>query len=379
LNIIIENIVKHPAGSGIIRTGFLILRAVRSLSMFNIAYYFYPMNPPDVPGYVTAAGRKGISGFASGKESDIPLKIELLVDGQVINTTYAAQKIYYPFKYYGEFIGFYFPMKAVWNYINKRQKIEVHADGKPLKFRAGKRGNDLIPNYGNLQNNKDKSVKNITVNISEGNLINKFGRIQPPRNTNSGWTSKVFSSFETANELFEKEFGKKLYVFYGSLLGFAREGGIIPYDCDMDLAYFSEENDAKRVRNEFYEIAEKLGSERKDVLFSVSKINFPKMRISVTPTWITPDGDFACTFAYVGDKYKVTRDDVLPLQKIVYEGYELNLPANPVNIVKYVYGRGWKYPDPGWKWLIEYKLRPEIFKARLTNSQVKKLNKIILR
>ncbi len=377
MNIVVENIVKNSLGRGMIQFGFIILKIVKNLSIYNFAYYFYPINPPEKPGYVTSAGRKGISGFAIGSEKDVPSKIELLVDGNVINTTYAAQKIYSPSKYYGEFTGFYFPMKHLWNLIDKKQKIEVLAEGKPLRFRAGKNGEAVIPNLGKLGTNEKKSEKNIIDYISEGNLINKFGRLQPPRNKNIEWTTKVLSSFIYVNQLFEKYFKKQLFVFYGGLLGFAREGGIISHDCDMDLAYFSEETDADKVRDEFYRIAEKLIRECSDLVISVSKINFTKMKVSITPAWITPDGDFACTFAYVGDKFKVTREDILPLKKTEYEGYELNLPANPVNVVKYLYGRGWKYPDPGWKWLIEYKLRPAIFKARLTSSQVKKLNKII--
>ena len=373
---IIKKLTASEAGSRSVLFMMSLFRKTGSLSVFNIAYYFNTLDPPAVPGFVTKAGKKGISGIASGSDRNIPVKVDLLVDGNVINTTYAAQKVYYPLKYYGDFIGFYFPMKKVWNHIRKKQKIEVRAEGKPLSFRSGLFSRESVPNYGRMPEKQKGSEKNIINFIRQGRVINKFGRIQAPRNTNKGWLDKVISSFSTVNEIFDKKFGKKLFVFYGGLLGFARNGGLIAHDCDLDLAYFSEETDPDKVRAEFYGIAETLAAEyRGEIYYSDNKINFTKLKQSVTPVWINSSGEFSCTFAYVKDSFKVVKEDILPVREIEYEGCKLNLPANPENIVKYIYGRGWKYPDPGWKWLIEYKTRTPIFRARLTGSQVRKLNK----
>ena len=373
---IIKKLAASKAGSFLVLFLMTLFRKTGSLSVFNIAYYFNPLDPPSVPGFVTKAGKKGISGIASGKDRNIPLKVELLVDGNVINTTYAAQKVYYPLKYYGEFIGFYFPMKKVWNHIVKKQKIEVLAGGLPLYFRSGLFSRESIPNYGRMSEKQTGTEKNVINLIGQGRVINKFGRIQTPRNINKNWSEKVLTSFSLVNEIFEKKFTKSLFLFYGGLLGFARDGGIIAHDCDLDLAYFSEETDPDKVRAEFYGISETLAAEYGgEIYFSDNKINFTKMKQSITPVWLNKDGEFSCTFAYVKDFFEVVKDDIIPVREIEYEGYKLNLPANPENIVKYIYGRGWKYPDPGWKWLIEYKTRMPIFRARLSGSQVKKLNK----
>ena len=353
------------------------VRKTAVFSIFNSAYYFNPLDSSRNTGYVTKAGKKGISGIALGAGINTPVKIKLLVDGHVINTTNAVQKTYYPLKYYGEFIGFYFPMKRVWTCISKKQKVEVIIGNKHLLYRAGIFSKKIIPNYGKMPEKFIGTEKDIINLIKQGKLINKFGRIQVPRNTNKGWLNKVVSSFSQVNEIFKKNYEKQLFVFYGGLLGFARTGGLIAHDCDLDLAYFSEETDPDKVRAEFYSIAEHLVFEYKDEMsFSDNKINFIKKRQSITPVWINSNGEFSCTFAYVGDSFNVVREDILPVKKIEYEGYELNLPSNPENIVKYIYGRGWKYPDPGWKWLTEYKTRTPIFRARLSSSQVKKLNKI---
>ena len=42
------------------------------------------------------------------------------------------------------------------------------------------------------------------------------------------------------------------------MLGYARDNGVMAHDCDLDLAYFSEKTTPSEVREEFFEIAEKL-------------------------------------------------------------------------------------------------------------------------
>ena len=373
---IIKKITSTEKGSSFILFLMMLFRKIGSISIFNLAYFFHPLDFSYNSGYVTKAGRKGLAGIAAGRDRTVPLKVELLVDGKVINTTYASQKSYYPLKYYGEFIGFYFPMKKVWDNIGKRQKIEVRAGDNPLPFRTGIFKKETVPNFGRLPDNQLGSDKNILKLIDQGRVINKFGRVQPPRTMIKSWSEKVFPSFSMINSLFKTKVKKSLFVFYGGLLGFARDGGIISHDCDLDLAYFSEETDPDLVRMEFLSIAEVFAAEFEGAIsFSEYKINFIKERLSVTPVWINSSGEFSCTFAYVKDVFRVVKEDILPLKEIEYEGYKLNLPANPENIVKYIYGKGWKYPDPGWKWLIEYKTRTPVFRARLTGKQVKKLNK----
>lgn len=375
----VKMIVATKRGRDFIHFLMTASRKIRFFSIFNIAYYFHPVDPSANPGYVTKAGRKGIAGIAAAPDREAPSRVELLVDGKVINTTYASQKVYYPVKYYGEFIGFYFPMKHLWKYIEKKQKIEICLDGILLSYRAGIFRRKNIPNYGfNAVKNND-SEKNIVELISEGKVINKFGRIQIPQNENNNWYSKVFTSFNVINECFEKKFEKELFIFYGGLLGFARSGGILSHDCDLDLAYFSEETNPDKVRQELFSIAAQLTEIYKDIIVSDNKINFKQKKVSVTPTWINGSGEFSCTFAYVGDNSTVKREDIFPIQKVEYNGYELNLPARPENIARYIYGRWWKYPDPGWKWLTEYKMHSPVFRARLTGAQVRKLNKIAAR
>jgi hypothetical protein len=208
--------------------------------------------------------------------------------------------------------------------------------------------------------------------VAEGCLINKFGRIQGNKDESAAWAGKVFGSYARLNEIFEKEFGKSLFVFYGVMLGFAREGGVLAHDLDLDLAYFSEETDPGSVRLEFRRIVERLVDLGVGAKPWTYKITFPGSGISVTPTWIA-GGVFASSFGYVGDGFAVTRDDILPLSRAEHAGHGFYLPNNPRAVAAYLYGKGWKYPDPGWQWLAEYKDRPNILAARLTEKDLREL------
>ena len=369
-----KNSIIYSIFRKIFRLPGVIINFVRIFSVNNLKAYFYPIKPPDFPGYITDFSRNGISGVAFGVDREKPLKIELLIDGFIINTTYATQKVLFPTKYKDEFIGFNFPMKEVWTHISRDQKLDIRTgDGKILRINAdGRRDTQILKKYMSI------AVKtNVIEFINKGNYINKFGRIRDNRGKITGWLEKVSISYNTLNELFENETGKSLFIFYGTMLGFAREGGVIAHDCDLDLAYFSEKTTPREVREEFLGIAEKLIKKEKDIIPFVYKLLFKKMGLSVTPCWISEDGVFSTTFGYVGDNYRVVKEDILPLKKVNFSGSELYLPNNPVNVAKYVYGRGWKYPDPGWKWLPEYKSHKPVLEGRLTVSQVDELQKLI--
>ena len=79
------------------------------------------------------------------------------------------------------------------------------------------------------------------------------------------------------------------------------------------------------------------------------------------------------TFAFADDGYHVEKKDILPLKVRTYDEYEILLPNNVVNVARYLYGRRWKYPDTGWRWLPEYKHRPVTLQAQLTDQHVAQL------
>jgi len=350
------------------KAALAVAEALKPLSPRDFAYRVFRVRGGLPAGYVVRVDRREISGVAFPDARGEPAAMELLVGGSVVNRTYASQKAQEPTLYAGRPIAFTFPMSEVWPRIRKDEAIEVLAAGRPLRYRAGPGPGSSLPNLG------PRSVegKGIAELIGEGFLINKFGRIRAPRHESESWANRAFGGYARINAIFEREFGKTLYVFYGAMLGFAREGRILAHDLDLDLAYFSDESSPEGVHREFRSIAERLA--RLDVGFrpQTYKFLFKGTGLSVTPTWIA-QGVFSSTFGYVGDGFSVSRDDILPLSEAEHAGHRLFLPRNPQAVAAYVYGKGWKYPDPGWKWLAEYKDRPSILAARLTERDLREL------
>lgn len=343
------------------------LGKLKALSPTDLAYRLRVKMGDVRPGYVVRSDRWRISGVAFPSADGKPAEVILLVNSVAINRTYATQKASEPSLYRDRCVSFNFPMKRVWEKLPRADSITVTANGAALGY--GARSAPVIPNHGS----KNVTGPDIKELVAQGRLINKFGRIQPPRDLSQAWADKALGNYERLQAAFEREFDKRLYVFYGAMLGFAREGGILAHDLDLDLAYFSEEQSPQAVKAEFYSIAERLGRLGLGARADTYKITFPGSGLSVTPTWIA-DGVFASTFGYVGDGFSVTRDDLVPLSRAEHLGHSLYLPRNPKAVAAYVYGKGWLYPDPGWKWLPEYKDRPNVLAARLSDAEVRRLN-----
>ncbi|MFH2115517.1 MAG: hypothetical protein ABIJ86_13525 [Spirochaetota bacterium] len=351
--------------------GYFLVRLwglINRITPRNLAYDLFPPQTPDFPGYVTVVDRNGISGVAFRTIEAEPAMVDLLLDGVRINRTWASQKATFPNRYRGCEDGFHFPMKRVWSQVPRTEKLEVIVGSSPLRYGAGPGLGPVLPNLG-PKVIKGKSIIELS---AAGFLITKFGRIQEPVNGTGPWVDKTFGGYVELNSIFEKVTGNSMFAFYGVMLGYAREGGVLAHDMDLDLAYFSEQSSPEKVKSEFLGIARKLVEAGLDFVPHSYKLQFRRYNLSLTPCWIS-DGKFSCTFGYVGGDFAVSRSDILPLRTVEHGKYQLLIPNNPQVVAAYLYGRGWKYPDPGWKWLPEYKNRPNILAARLSDADLKEL------
>ncbi len=315
-----------------------------------------------IKGKILKVNNNQIIGWAVELDKDEPVEVELRVDDFTINKTYATQK------YKDRNIAFRFPMTQVWNHLRKGQILSVHVKNSKLKFPDGN---------SEFEVNQDgaKCSKNILDKISSGYVINKKGIIQKHWDTNMKWTERILPEYEKINESMKREFGKSLFVFYGTLLGFAREGDIMVHDTDLDLAYLSNETNPEKITEEFYVISKYFIKTNQVTVPFTYKIQLPGRGISITPCWFT-DTVFYSTFGFVGDGFEVKLSDIIPFKKVMLKGYEVLEPNNKIKVAQYLYGVGWKYPDPGWKWKPEYKSRPITQKARLTDYQVEVLKEL---
>jgi hypothetical protein len=147
--------------------------------------------------------------------------------------------------------------------------------------------------------------------------------------------------------------GVEAYLNYGCLLGAVREGRMIGTDCDADLCYLSEQTHPADVIRESYALERAmLARGWRTVRMSGGDfkvlLRLDDRRTVYVDVFVAfyVDGVFYQLGNRSGD---LPRSAVTPTSTIVLEGVELPAPADPEAMLAFVYGPGWRVPDPSFR------------------------------
>ncbi len=164
--------------------------------------------------------------------------------------------------------------------------------------------------------------------------------------------ARVFEVIAQFCDVLKREIGVCAFVTSGTLLGLVRDQRVIPHDDDFDLAYvsaYSDKPDILRERREIFECINgrgKISIRNNGGHFGVfSRANNVDAYFDLFTGWIS-DGFFNEDPL---DPNVIRPEDILPLQKRVFYGVEVNLPAYPEALLKVNYGPGWRSPDPSFR------------------------------
>ena len=187
-------------------------------------------------------------------------------------------------------------------------------------------------------------------------MIDKWGLLQRPF---SGRDPKVIEQIVDVTaqilDVMERDCGLHGWIAFGTLLGAAREGKVIGFDSDVDLAYLSEQPTPSEMATELYAVARAL----REHGFQVQQ----KTASFITVVLQSADGGAASVDVYtcfhVGDllyetatvRAAVPRAAILPLTELEFEGRLLPAPADPDRLLTVSYGPRWRVPDPSFKHL----------------------------
>lgn len=187
-------------------------------------------------------------------------------------------------------------------------------------------------------------------------MIDKWGLIQRPfSGRDPAVVTQMLDITEQIIEIVREECGVQCWLAFGSLLGAAREGGVIAFDSDVDLAYLSDKTSPVELNLEMYDIARALRRRGLRVL--------SKSGAFVTVLFDAPDGaegsvDIYSTFVFDGNLYEtatvrspVPASEIVPLRTIAFEGRQLPVPHNFERLLEESYGPNWRVPDPAFKHL----------------------------
>lgn len=188
-------------------------------------------------------------------------------------------------------------------------------------------------------------------------FVDKWGLIQRPFSgrREAGVVDVLVDATRQVLAVMREECGIEGWISFGTLLGAARDGGVIGHDSDIDLCFLSEQESPADMIAELWRIARALREAGMRVQHRSASF--------LTVTLKAPDGgqvglDIYTCF-YVGDllhetatvRARVPRDAILPLTELPFEGHLLPAPADPDLMLRVSYGRGWRVPDPSFRHL----------------------------
>jgi SAM-dependent methyltransferase len=148
--------------------------------------------------------------------------------------------------------------------------------------------------------------------------------------------------------------GVPAYIAYGTLLGAVRNGQLIGYDNDVDLAYVASHETPVDIARESFRIQRTLTEQGWLVRRgSGSRLNVRLLmedgsgrHIDIfTAFWI---GDTFHTAIDIG--CRLSRDDVLPVSYVDLCGHRVPAPADPEAMLAAAYGESWRVPDPAFQY-----------------------------
>ena len=148
--------------------------------------------------------------------------------------------------------------------------------------------------------------------------------------------------------------GLDAYLNYGALLGAVRDGAMIAHDSDTDVCYLSRQTSPADLILESYRV-ERTMRARGWRLLRMSggdlKLLLPLGDGRICHIDIFVAFRVEGTFYQLGNRSgQLPESAILPLSTIELHGVTFPAPARPEEMLAFVYGPGWRVPDPAFKY-----------------------------
>ena len=166
--------------------------------------------------------------------------------------------------------------------------------------------------------------------------------------------SRMLELYGRVNAVFQEEFGRPLFLLYGTLLGQVREGDFIPGDDDFDVGYVSEARTTPQIKAEAVQIMERLVA--RGFIVSLNHLGRPHRIRDVQSGGPEIHLDNHIVFA-PGDghvwihpraRLPLPLDAFRAVETVTMRGVEVIRPAGAEAFLEAHYGSDWRIPDPGY-------------------------------
>lgn len=299
-----------------------------------------------VHGVVEHIGPNGVSGWCVDTRAKEPASVELHVDSVRLMAAPANRHRHDIGKAMGRpLAGFRLPISAALRRLLPHGSvIKVVANGVSLK---------LLPDCNPLIDNPAVAdIGSLVEKLESGYIITpKYGGIFRPvkdRIVARGAMAQALQSIEEGGRIFQEATDKQLFICYGTLLGYVRDGDFIEHDDDVDLCFLADADGWESAFAEFTKVVANLRA-RGERIGIDSPIQFHWQLKGVTL-----DVFMGWTEGKRLNMYNVhgvfPRSRMFPLQQQRFKGARVLVPKAPEALLQLIYGKGWRKPDPNFQW-----------------------------
>ena len=193
--------------------------------------------------------------------------------------------------------------------------------------------------------------------IEAGGTLSKKGEMESSRAETKRREDRDLEIYSRVRAFFEEDLGRPLFLLYGTLLGYQREGDVISGDDDFDVGYVSDKTDPVAVKEEAKEIVVELiragftvSLNRRGRMFRVQLSHHEPYgsHVDVHQVWFQ-DGN---VWIHNDLAMPSSREDFLPVVDGTLRGVTVSVPRRPEHFLNGNYGPGWTMPDPGFRYYL---------------------------
>lgn len=292
-------------------------------------------------------------------------RVTLAVNGQAVTATWALpiEGAASPRER-----AFFFTLSDIWKFVGPDDRLQLLVDGAALPLASG--GDTRVPDASGRW-----SPDMLLDRLGKGFLFNKKGKLQLSKLRDLVWQAQILSGYDRLRHDIERVYGYTLFPAYGSMLGAVREAHFIGNDDDFDCAYISGLTDPAALRDEMKRIAVALVRLGYDVWLGVTCIHVEfapggKAAIDIFNAYFDADARLVFPFGTAGS-VPYRRDDLTGWIKVPLADRQVVAPTDPEKLLAWIYGPGWRVPDPTFNWARERRLHePAAFPSRQDRRDV---------
>lgn len=183
--------------------------------------------------------------------------------------------------------------------------------------------------------------------------LDKKGWPRPTAGQLSARQDRMLELYSRVRHVFEQDFGRPLFILYGTLLGQVREGDFIPGDDDFDVGYLSEEHRPAAIKAEAIRLME--GLMARGFIVGLNHLGRPyRVRDARSGVEIHLDNhvvhsrDDGHVWIHPRARLPMALDGFRRVETATMRGTPVLRPAGAEDFLAAHYGPGWRVPDPGY-------------------------------